>query len=136
MKRPRIGVGDRFGQWVLVRFVGGLRWRAECGNCEDEFNVNVEDLTSGRSTQCYRCQPKEVLPEPEPEQVGPKEILPRAGTPMYTHNGRTMTIPEWCRATGIKPVTLRQRLARGWSFADAVSVNNARGRRSYRSKEG
>lgn len=40
---------------------------------------------------------------------------------VLTAGGRTMTIQDWHRETGIGSSTIRERLRRGWSTEDAVS---------------
>lgn len=39
-----------------------------------------------------------------------------------SHGGRTMTIAEWGRETGLGKQIIRNRLAAGWSVADALST--------------
>lgn len=39
-----------------------------------------------------------------------------------TYKGKTKTLAEWSRCTGIKPSTLRTRLWRGWSIRRALEV--------------
>jgi hypothetical protein len=40
----------------------------------------------------------------------------------YTHDGKTLILKDWAREVGIRYLTLWQRLATGWSFADAIST--------------
>ena len=39
-----------------------------------------------------------------------------------THDGRTQTVTEWAREYGLNPSTLRVRLRRGLTFADALTT--------------
>lgn len=40
---------------------------------------------------------------------------------LLTHDGKTQHVAAWARDIGINRATLRQRLDRGWSIADAVT---------------
>jgi hypothetical protein len=52
-----------------------------------------------------------------------------------TAHGKTMTVAEWSRQTGIGRTTLRARLRLGWSHEDAVSVPVDKGHGPRRLKE-
>lgn len=39
-----------------------------------------------------------------------------------THDGKTLTIEQWSKITGIKACTIRYRLKKGWGTADALST--------------
>jgi len=39
-----------------------------------------------------------------------------------THAGRTQTVAEWARETGIGYQTIRKRMEAGWSAADTMTV--------------
>lgn len=40
----------------------------------------------------------------------------------FEHDGRSVTLSEWSRISGIARPTIAGRLRRGWSFADAISI--------------
>jgi hypothetical protein len=40
----------------------------------------------------------------------------------YEHEGRSLTLTEWSRETGIYAATIMNRLASGWTLADALTV--------------
>ena len=42
---------------------------------------------------------------------------------MLTHDGATRTAEEWSEIVGINAATIRQRKKRGWSDADALTIN-------------
>lgn len=46
----------------------------------------------------------------------------RTNNRMITSNGETHTMAEWARISGIRYHTIQDRLGRGWSDADAVTV--------------
>lgn len=47
----------------------------------------------------------------------------RSSNVTYTHNGKTLTIPEWSELTGITPSTLYSRLTRyGWTVEKALTT--------------
>lgn len=51
-----------------------------------------------------------------------------------THDGRTMTMAQWSRETGIGFGTLRKRIEAGWSVASALTTPlhiNGRNRKHY-----
>ncbi len=54
-------------------------------------------------------------------------------TPFVTARGRTMSMADWARETGIGFTTIRQRILRGWDPEEAVSApaNHANGGRRY-----
>jgi hypothetical protein len=39
-----------------------------------------------------------------------------------THNGKTLTVNEWAQLVGLKPMTIRGRLARGWSHEKSLTT--------------
>lgn len=41
---------------------------------------------------------------------------------MLTVNGRTMTLVEWCEATGLNRETIRRRIRRGWTVEEALTL--------------
>lgn len=45
----------------------------------------------------------------------------RSNNHRLVYNGRTQTLSEWSRETGIGKSTLRERLRRGWTVADALT---------------
>lgn len=48
--------------------------------------------------------------------------MPKPAAKHYTHNGKTQTLGKWSRETGIEPGTIRERLNRGWSLAEALTT--------------
>jgi hypothetical protein len=44
----------------------------------------------------------------------------RRGNHRVTFNGQTLTVAQWRRVTGIKEITIRMRLKRGWPVAAAL----------------
>ncbi len=46
----------------------------------------------------------------------------RRGNHKLTHNSLTLCIAEWSRRTGISSPTIRERIARGWTVKDALTV--------------
>ncbi|WP_296085398.1 hypothetical protein [uncultured Agrobacterium sp.] len=44
----------------------------------------------------------------------------------YTHDGKTMTIPEWADHTGLRVATIRLRLRAGWSLDRAFGPKRVR----------
>ena len=41
---------------------------------------------------------------------------------MVTYNGKTLSITQWGRESGINYMTIYQRIERGWSVADALTI--------------
>jgi hypothetical protein len=52
----------------------------------------------------------------------------RRNTPMVTYKGRTQSIKEWARETGINAATFGDRLKRGWSMKRALNPKLVIGR--------
>lgn len=44
----------------------------------------------------------------------------------YSHDGMTLSIPEWSRITGLKVGTIGARLRSGWAIADALTFGDGR----------
>ena len=45
---------------------------------------------------------------------------------LLTHNGRTQTMAQWARESGMKDTTLGQRLAKGWTIDEAIEYRAPR----------
>lgn len=46
----------------------------------------------------------------------------RRSTRFFEYNGRSLQLDEWVEISGINKSTIRNRLLRNWSFADAVTI--------------
>lgn len=46
----------------------------------------------------------------------------RSNTRMLTHDGETMCLADWSRKLGLSEHAIRNRLAKGWSESDAVTI--------------
>jgi hypothetical protein len=44
----------------------------------------------------------------------------------YTFDGKSLTVPEWSRLTGLQPNTIGARLRKGWSIEDALTRPRSR----------
>ena len=42
----------------------------------------------------------------------------------YTYDGKTLTLNEWSKRTGLDTAVIRMRLHNGWSFQRAISTEN------------
>lgn len=42
---------------------------------------------------------------------------------MFTHNGKTQTLKQWCEEMGLNYGTVHSRICRGWSVDDAILLN-------------
>jgi hypothetical protein len=61
----------------------------------------------------------------------PKQPHPSAHR--FTHDGRTLTLKEWADVTGISSLSLRSRLANGWSIGETLTVPvKMTGKRTHR----
>jgi hypothetical protein len=47
----------------------------------------------------------------------------RTNNVIYTINGRTQTATKWCNEYGISQTTLCDRLKRGWSLEQALTIS-------------
>lgn len=73
-----------------------------CGRC-------FECVSLGRAANCRWATPSE-------------QARNTRATRLLTHNGQTMPLPDWARVIGVHPVTLINRLRRGWQLNEALSV--------------
>lgn len=48
----------------------------------------------------------------------------RRNTPLYSYNGKTMSLIEWAEYLGIRTITLRKRLEYGWTLDKVFSKHN------------
>ena len=55
----------------------------------------------------------------------------RANVVLYECRGKTLSIPQWAEELGVKEVTIRKRLDRGWSIEEALEIA-FRGRRKLK----
>lgn len=46
----------------------------------------------------------------------------RRNNTKYTHDGKTLTLPEWSRELGIELHTLKNRIWQGWSFEETIGA--------------
>ena len=60
-------------------------------------------------------------PKPKPKPA-PKATTHHPRTVFLTHKGLTLSVREWSARTGIKPATIRFRLARGHTVAEALTT--------------
>ena len=61
--------GKVFGNWLVLERVGSTKnkaviWRCRCLLCGSEHNVVGYSLTSGSSSKCRSCVPRETLSKP------------------------------------------------------------------------
>lgn len=60
----------------------------------------------------------------------------RRNNHLLTYNGRTHTIAEWGKITGILPATIHHRVSRdGWSVEDALTVTPKKGNKIKRKRQ-
>jgi hypothetical protein len=45
----------------------------------------------------------------------------KRNTSMLTHNGESMTLQDWAERIGMNPITLADRIYKGWSVGDAIT---------------
>ena len=61
------------------------------------------------------------------------ERKPHASAHLFTHDGKTLTLKEWAAITGISSLSLRSRIANGWTIHDTLTVPiKAMGKRMHR----
>lgn len=78
---------------------------------------------------------KQRLPVFSPKQVAPKRVAPKQVAPKrraivvrraknavtYAYDGKTLSISEWAKLTGLKESSIRARLVAGWSIERALT---------------
>ena len=99
MPRPRSIdlAGRRFGKLEVLEPVPGGLWRCRC-LCGAFRNVRTADLL-----------------RPAPRSVRSCGCSKRPSRHGLTFAGRTESVSQWARLTGLDRKTIRRRLARGWS---------------------
>lgn len=79
---------------------------------------NNGSYTCGKCSQCQeRGQPMNCRWATRLEQS-----CNRRNNRLLTHDGKTLTLKEWCLRTGLKRSTIEARLKRGWSDSLALTV--------------
>ncbi len=116
----------------------GARGITVCARWRDSFSDFLSDMGTKPSPRhqidrqnndggywcgrpdCPECGPLRRVPNCR--WVTPSENLNNTSANVrLEHDGKTMTIAEWSRATGIKWTTIRERLKRGWSASEALT---------------
>jgi len=47
----------------------------------------------------------------------------RTNNVFYTYNGKTQTAKQWCNEYGVSQTTLNDRLKRGWTLEQALTIS-------------
>jgi hypothetical protein len=92
------------------------RW-ASFANFLDDMGERPERMTLDRIDPNGNYEPSNCRWLNNDDQKRNKRSVP-----IYEHNGKRMTLPQWAEETGIKYWTLRYRMNNGWSFEDAISL--------------
>lgn len=58
-----------------------------------------------------------------------EQAINRCNVKVLTHNGITATIRQWAEITGMKILTLSQRIERGWTVHDALTLPTIRNKK-------
>lgn len=118
------------------RFYGGLghfvcdRWRssaeafiADMGQAPSDSH-SIDRIDTLRHYTCGKCEQCKASGEPANCRWVTKHTQARnaKNNRWYTHNGKTLILKDWAAEVGIKYLTLHCRIARGWSFADAITL--------------
>ncbi|WP_457586096.1 hypothetical protein [Ensifer canadensis] len=70
------------------------------------------------------------LPVYSRKQLAAPRSRPSAHAKTYTYEGKTLTVREWSRLTGIKQTTIASRIRKGWSIDRALTAaRDGRGRK-------
>lgn len=81
--------GRKFGEWSVVRYVGGSRWLCRC-KCGREKTVDGYTLRKGSTTKCHRCASNKHGLSRTPEYKIWSDIKQRCfnpNEPNYKHYG-------------------------------------------------
>ena len=119
-------------------FLADLGFAPSAGHSIDRIN------TLGSYT-CGKCEECKALNAPMNCRWSTKADQARnqRSNRYYTHEGKTLILKDWARLTGIKYLTLWNRLNTGYSFAEAISTghyvrirqgNQPRGERQHNAK--
>lgn len=104
--------GKRFGRLRVLKRAensdgGQTRWLCRC-DCGNEVTVMGHNLAAGNTKSCGCLQ---------------RDMVAKSSARRYiTLNGKTQTLAQWSRETGISYGCLSGRLNRGWSAKDALTT--------------
>ena len=112
MPRPRSIdlTGRKFGKLEVLEAVPGGLWRCRC-LCGAFRNVRTSDLIrpAPKSVRSCGCA-----------KVRPARARKGKSARWLTFAGRTESISQWSRLTGLDPKTISRRLARGWTVEETL----------------
>lgn len=63
-----------------------------------------------------------IAAAPPPEELTSKSAGPPKRAKRLTYDGRTLTISEWSKVTGLPVVTIGSRIRRGWTTAQTLTL--------------
>ena len=91
-------------------FMPFYEW-ANANGYKDDLTIDRIDVDSGYSPDNCRWVSMTV------------QSNNRRTNKVFTYNGKTMTVAEWARETGVKYGDIQNRLNYGYSFAEAIDPN-------------
>lgn len=101
----------------VIAFVEDMGKAPTTGHSLDRINSNG-NYTCGKCEECKtKNQPFNCRWATKSEQVRNLK-----SNRYYTHDGKTLILKDWARISGIKYLTLWNRLNIGMAFADAISI--------------
>lgn len=116
-------VGATFGELLVLKYSGGRTWDCRC-SCGDSCQKRTDRLLGGVSWCCDVSRHGQLAANlPGPGSNVKSQLSRRSAirARRITVAGESLTVSQWARRLGISPDTIRQRLALGWSEADAVT---------------
>lgn len=113
--------GEKFGRWTVIGCAGkDLKYqrywkcKCECGTIRAVLEATLSrEPKNGASYSCG-CYAREVIT--------------KVASKFLTLNGHTMSIVGWARELGVRPETIRRRLARGLTLEQVLKRRGLRQR--------
>ena len=95
------------------------RWKGSFVNFLEDMGEAPEGKTLERVDGALVYSPENCVWATPREQA-----LSRKTTRWYTHDGKTLCLKDWAKEVGMPYLKLYKRIARGWSFEEAISDTN------------
>lgn len=101
---------------------GNVAWVLRAENNQNRRSTRADFSNFGWGVGKYECE----------YRYAGKKVARVIASPLIPHDGQVRTLRSWCDDLGLKPTTVRQRLLRGATPAEALDSNTSRvgGKRS------
>lgn len=129
------------------RYYGGVgtyvcqRWRESVSAFVEDMGIaptakhTIDRINTNGHYTCGKCEECKANQQPANCRWTTKDVQSRnqKSNRYYTHDGKTLILKDWARLTGIKYLTLWNRLNIGVPFAEAISAAVRYDRKAFKS---